>query len=920
MRPLYLKMSAFGPYAGAEEIAMEKLGDRGLYLITGDTGAGKTTIFDAICFALYGEPSGMNRDTGMFRSKYASADTTTEVELVFTHGNKEYSVRRIPEYMRPSKRGEGYTRQVAEAELHTPDGRVITRIKDVNSAIEEIMGINREQFSQIVMLSQGEFLKLLLSETKDRIGIFRKLFRTGCYQSLQYRLEDERKAVYGLVEDARKSIDQFIAGIQADDEDVLSIEVKKAKAGEMTCEDVILLLDKLTASDQAKKAEADGKLESITAELEKVNAKIGAAESLQKAKESLKAANDELQKKEPAGAGIQAAYDKAKKGLAKKAELEKEAVKIEGELPDYDRGDRLSKEIKDTADDIEKKKMMLEASQKKWEEKQRDLEEKKKEQAGIMDSSAKVERLNTELVRIKGEKEALDELSDKVDTYFARSREYKSAVEKYKTRDEEFIRINTRYEKDEQLFRDGQAGILAEGLRDGEKCPVCGSLTHPEPAARLEDVPTEAELKEESKKASAAREEREKAAKKAEGLLQVKEAMASEIKEKAARLLDIAEGDDIRKTLEEGLRDKGSKIKEITGDMEKCRKDAERKALLDEEIPGQEKSIKEAADGMDELKREIAVLNTAKEGKEAQLKEILEGLGYDSRKAASEKMTELSDRAASIQKGYERAEAALKEHGELIASLKAKIESLKETIASSDAGDITGELEQREELIKRQKEYIEAGKRIATRLNVNESIRTDLIRRSGDIEESEKRLQWVKALSDTANGKLSGKEKIMLETYVQMTFFDRIIERANIRFLRMSSGQYELIRLKEAENARSQSGLDLGVRDHNNGSERSVRSLSGGESFMASLSLALGLSDEIQSSAGGIQIDTLFVDEGFGSLDPGALDQAYAALAGLSEGNKLVGIISHVADLKDRIDRQIVIKKHSGVSTAELLI
>ena len=186
--------------------------------------------------------------------------------------------------------------------------------------------------------------------------------------------------------------------------------------------------------------------------------------------------------------------------------------------------------------------------------------------------------------------------------------------------------------------------------------------------------------------------------------------------------------------------------------------------------------------------------------------------------------------------------------------------------------------------------------------------------------EVERKLQWVKALADTANGKLSGKDKIMLETYIQTTYFDRIIRRANLRLITMSSGQYELIRLKEADNAKSQSGLDLGVIDHYNGSRRSVKTLSGGESFMASLSLALGLSDEVQSSAGGIRIDTMFVDEGFGSLDPEALDMAYKALAGLIEGNRLVGIISHVADLKDRIDRQIVVtKEKSGGSRIEII-
>ena len=279
MRPLNLKLSAFGPYAGRIDIPMEKLGSQGLYLITGDTGAGKTTIFDAICFALFGEASGPNRDATMFRSKYAEADTPTEVELTFLHGGKEYFVKRNPEYMRPTKKGnkDGETKQTANAELHTPDGRVYSKVKEVTARIEEILGINKDQFSQIAMLAQGDFLKLLLADTKDRQEIFRELFRTQLYQTLQYRLEDKRKDIYGQVQDGRKSVNQYIKGIQVDPDDVLSIEVEKAKKEELTSEAVIELLDKLTDQDSALKDKLDGELKKINDDLEAVNQKIGAA-------------------------------------------------------------------------------------------------------------------------------------------------------------------------------------------------------------------------------------------------------------------------------------------------------------------------------------------------------------------------------------------------------------------------------------------------------------------------------------------------------------------------------------------------------------------------------------------------------------------------------------------------------------------
>ena len=240
MRPLSLKISALGPYAGCTEIPMEELGRQGLYLITGDTGAGKTTIFDALCFALFGEASGKNRDNSMFRSKYANPETPTEVELKFLHAGKEYTVKRNPDYERPKKgKSDEYTKQVANAELHMPDGRVITKIGAVNTEIEGILGINKDQFSQIAILAQGDFLKILLADTNDRMEIFRNLFKTHNYRSLQKQFEEKYKELYGECADSKKSIEQFIAGIQVESDNPLSLYVDKAKSGEMTTEDVV---------------------------------------------------------------------------------------------------------------------------------------------------------------------------------------------------------------------------------------------------------------------------------------------------------------------------------------------------------------------------------------------------------------------------------------------------------------------------------------------------------------------------------------------------------------------------------------------------------------------------------------------------------------------------------------------------------
>ena len=302
------------------------------------------------------------------------------------------------------------------------------------------------------------------------------------------------------------------------------------------------------------------------------------------------------------------------------------------------------------------------------------------------------------------------------------------------------------------------------------------------------------------------------------------------------------------------------------------------------------------------------------------LKELKETLEFESKKAALERIKELDKESKALSKAFDDAKKSLDKAEKAVYSLEADISSNSRTIEKSDQVDVDKEKERQTELKGRQSENIRDAKTVSGRAVTNEDIRKNIIKQSGSISAIEKELQWARALSDTANGKLKGKDKVMLETYIQMTYLDRIIERANLRLMTMSSGQYELIRLKEADNVKSQSGLDLGVIDHYNGSSRSVKTLSGGESFIASLSLALGLSDEVQASAGGIQIDTMFVDEGFGSLDADTLDQAYRALAGLTEGDRLVGIISHVADFRDRIDKQIVVtKKKSGGSIAEII-
>ena len=914
MRPLFLRLSAFGPYAGRTEIPLERLGTQGLYLITGDTGAGKTTIFDAICFALYGEASGQNRDAGMLRSKYAADDVPTEVELVFAHAGKEYRIRRNPKYMRAAKRGKGLTAQNADAELHMPDGTVITNDGKVTDAVEGLLGVNREQFSQIAMLAQGDFVRLLIAETKERIKIFREIFKTQNYRTLQERLDSEQSAVEKQVEGDRRSVAQYIAGIRAESDNPLAAEVDEAKAGGMLTVDVIELLDKLIERDSALKKALDNESAEIKCRLDTVNANIGTARTLATAKQSLLEAESELPDEEAKIAVLEAALEDARDALEDKAELERNSALIGAELPKYDEVRKRQTDIADS----ERKYRTNSANLLKMEEalrgKKEDLERLKAEQSSLKDSAAEIATLNGELKEIDAKITALDEFSTALGKYRTRIDELKAAQDDYTKKDAEFKRLNTLYETMEQAFRDGQAGILAAKLSEGDACPVCGSRSHPNPARLLDDVPTENELKTAKKNANKARDEREESAKDAEGRMKTLEAAETQLREGAGKLLG---EEDIKKAesmLDAAVAECVARRKTMQAALNAAKEQDKRRTALEERIPRLEEETGKDAETVTALKTEIAADKSALEERTNSLDSLKKELKFADKTAAEAEKKRLDGQAKAIQTAYDNAVKALNDQKTTVSNLKTAIETHKKTINSSDAAglNLADEEAKLAELTRDRNDCDEKRTSVSTRLDVNAGIRENISAKASSIAAVEKKLRWIKALSDTANGKLSGKDKVELETYIQMTYFDRIINRANLRLMTMSSGQYELVRLKEAANRQSKSGLDLGVIDHYNGSQRSVKTLSGGESFMASLSLALGLSDEVQSSAGGIRIDTMFVDEGFGTLDSEALEQAYRALSGLTEGNRLVGIISHVDGLKERIDKQVIVTKNRG--------
>lgn len=920
MRPVKLTMSAFGPYAGRTEIDFTKLGNGGIYLITGDTGAGKTTVFDAITFALYGEASGSSRDAGMFRSKYAQASTPTEVELTFTYGGREYTVRRNPEYMRPKTRGEGFTSEKANAELHFDDGRVITKMKEVNRAIVDIMGIDRDQFTQIAMIAQGDFLKLLLASTEERRDIFRKLFHTGLYRALQDRLKDEASKLRKDYDMSAAVIDQSIRGISCSGDDPLYPHSVRARDGQMPAEDVVTLLEKLILSDESAEAKYDKERSAAEDELTEIEKQLTKAGEQAKTETSLRESSKALKEAEPELERLNGIYKEAEQGLVQAEELTRKIAAAKALLPDYEELEAKRKTHKSVSEIIAGGKRKLERLKAGSEEFAVKLSEMEEESKSLSDCGEEKVRIEAALKETDGENEALKELEDDIRKLNMARTDLDAAQRVYSEKSKAASEAGDTYERNNRAYLDEQAGVLAATLHDGEPCPVCGSCEHPQPAEKSPHAPDKAALDRMKKAADKADAEMRSASEKAGKLRGAVETMVTAAADAASKLFPGADIEELDERLAESRNSLSERMKKLREDQTENERRLERKAQLEHEIP----ECRREKENLDEAAARIREDLKAKEAEfkalDSRITQLSDKLEYDDEAAARKVIDDMISRRGKLTEREKAAKETLDAHKNKMAGLEAEISRMKELLKDREEIDEDKTAKRKKELTDQKNDADVHIKEINARASANRSIFKALKKQIESIADTEKKLRWMKALADTAGGNLSGREKVMLETYVQTAYFDRIISRANVRFMVMSGGQYELKRSSTADNNRSQSGLSLDVVDHYNGTERSVKTLSGGESFKASLSLALGLSDEIQASAGGIRLDTMFIDEGFGSLDEESLQQAMRALSGLAEGDRLVGIISHVPELKEKIDRQIrVTKDRSGGSRMEII-
>ncbi|MBT9705943.1 AAA family ATPase [Faecalibacterium prausnitzii] len=934
MRPLRLTLSAFGPYAAETTLDLEKLGKGGLYLITGDTGAGKTTIFDAITYALYDHSSSGIREGSMLRCKYADDKTPTFVELEFEVHGVRYTVRRNPEYQRPKARGEGMTTEKADATLTYPDDRPpVTKAKDVTAAVQEIIGLDYNQFSQIVLIAQGQFTKLLNASTEERSRIFRKLFRTQRYAQLQERLQAEASALNQQRTAQNAKLDSLLGGLQFSPEDP-DAEALRTLCAQTVPETALAMLDALAARQAAALEEAGTALQATEAQLDTVQQQLGAAAQAQRLAQQLAARQAELAAAKPALDAARAEAGRHAGDAAQLDALTAQVTQAQSALAAYDALDTLCRQQTEARDAARLAAAQAHKRRTQLDSLNAALAAAETELAALADADTRLLALQNRSAQLTQRGEALAKLEQRLADCQRQAKTAHKAQESYRTAAAAQDEARARRDALERAFLDAQAGLLAEGLTEGAPCPVCGSTHHPARALLPHTAPTQAQVEAARQAAAEADRQAQNASAAAQSALAAANEAKTSLRRDAETLLPE------RFTTPEGtvpltfalmtnvLAEENAALQTAQTDCKaQCRQaeaDCRRKAQLEADRQAKTRQRPALEQSASEADRSAAAQNASADALEGQIAERRAALPYPRRADAQAALDKLEADRSTLRTGMDTAQRKLKQAEQTVAAAEAAVEALtaQQTAAQKElparsAEELTA---QQTELTAARETLRSREKQLSAQLLPNRKTAAQYRAAAEARQALESRWQWVSALAATAGGTLTSKQKIKLEAYIQMNYLDRILRYANTRLMQMTAGQYELERIG-AENQRSQSGLDLGVIDHYNGTRRSVKTLSGGESFKASLALALGLSDEVQSSAGGIRLDTLFLDEGFGSLDEESLELAIRVLSGLTEGDRLVGIISHVGALKDRIDRQVVVHKaRTGGSTVELRV
>lgn len=878
MKPLKIKISAFGPYKNCIDIDFEKLGESGIFLITGDTGAGKTTIFDSISFALFGEVSGSNRPVPSVRSDFADNDTETFVELEFTHKNKKYKIRRNPAYERTKKRGEGTTKTSADASLEYDD-KVISGTKNVDIKIEEILGINSKQFKQISMLAQGEFLKILFAESKDRTEIFRRIFDTDIYNQIAKRLADKTRIAKAELEQLK---DYFainssnivwkdgIQSVQPKDVNELFIQ----EILEKLQQEIKINSEKFEKCQEqiSKQSDENSKIEKeIMAQKDK-NDKIDRCQKLQEEQKVLQEKQEDIKQKEIL--------------------IQKSQEIINKILPKEDKKKELEKEIS------QKQKVLQDISEK--------IELGKRKEEKFKQILELIEIIKVQFQKYSELKDGKTELEDKIkklQVIIKEQENKKIASENAQKLEVEWEKLSTEVlEKEKEFFKE-QAGILAEKLKENEPCPVCGSLHHPNLAIKSTSVLTKEELDNLKEKEEKSRKTLTDATNKVTEINSKIETLIKEFGEKPDVELYNKKYLEISEELEKAYNQLNDNYKQIMLKdivIESFEYDIFKEKITNKISKEREEFLKFQTQ-QEENKKQIDELLQKQEKAQNDYQNTLKELGFENEEQYKKSVLNNSQ--------IEAFSKEIEKYKTDVTINVTKLEEIQKEIKGFEKVDLTVKIQEfnnkKQELENMRKQQMEYHRIFEN----NNRILVDLQTNSKKLDSKIKEFTMVEDLSKIANGTVYGKRRIEFEQFVQASYFDMVIIEANKRLLKMTDNRFLLVRKESSERVSDKIGLELEVIDNYNGKRRDVKSLSGGEAFKAALSLALGLSDVIQSYSGGIVVDTMFIDEGFGSLDTESREQAINTLNQLTDNHKLIGIISHVTELKERIDKKVIVTK-----------
>ena len=926
MKPLKLTMSAFGSYAGKNVIDFTGQ-QQGIFLITGDTGAGKTTIFDAITYALYNQTSGGERNGNMMRSQYARPETETYVELEFLYRRQTYRVRRNPDYKitKTLKNGKIREQKVPHSvELTLPDGTVFPEKKNATDAkIIEILGLTADQFSQIVMIAQGDFLKLLYTKSDERKMIFSKLFRTDIYWKIQENLR-------------RKSM-EMDERIQENDR---AFEQEKSRIIPLP-ESEELPLDELVERLRERLKDALKEQNLRRANVEELNKKITKYEEINKLFRS-------LEKIRQTGKELEARQAESKE---RRQQIEN-ARKADKVLVAEQQNLRQQQEVEQSAQAIAKMTETLANDQEMFESLKTQLQEseakQKREAADIQkkmlaleQSFPSYEALQNARSEEQQAKKVWEDLGKTSEESFHKKKAGIAALKEQQKQQEQVVEQTKKnweqtslsasesakhYEHMYEAFLKEQAGILAENLSAGCPCPVCGSTVHPDPAKLSDHAVTELEVEQAKKTRAAAEEKRDMAYAAFEAEKTEKQKLAQAVeKEEADFVLAQTIAKQQRKEAEQNyvsLQKIAEQIREklVYPSLAEAKKQyaAMQKALeaAEQEIERKRQKVSELAEAMNTLKgQKLAEEENQKTAKklaaktEKEYAKLLEKSGF-----VSEETYHLAILPERSRSKLEREE---KEYESQCLRQQSEQKLLEKQVSGKTYTDTT-ELNER---LKVEKQALKEAEKTYMELHTAYENDRAVLQNCAVYLEKGKKLesedQVIKSLSKTANGRLSGSAKIDFETYIQRQYFKQIIHEANKRLLTMSNHQF-ILKLKEEANTgrKTNEGLDLSVYSLVTDSERDVKTLSGGESFLAALAMALGLSDIVERSAGAIHPDMMFIDEGFGSLDAQSRQQAIEVLGELAGDSRMVGIISHVTELKEQIDRKLVVNRTDNGSRA----